>query len=98
MTMTEHAFDPVPDEQSEGSLTQLPLSDVLLPVLPTDAQQQQPNATVTLDDVLTAIAAKHWTHENASIALWLNTSFPITTLDADVVMAQLQAYGIHIAA
>lgn len=91
--MSEHAFDPIPDEEQEGATTATAGTEWI----PSDADvPPEPNATVTLDSVFAAIAAKRWEHENASIALWLNTSFPITTEDADAIVAQLNAYGIAV--
>lgn len=90
--MSEFAFAPASDFEEEAET--VATAQVVAEPAAEEPKKPEPNATVTLDSVFAAIAAKRWEHENASIALWLNTSFPITTEDADAIVAQLNAYGI----
>jgi hypothetical protein len=90
--MSAFAFAPASDFEEEAET--VAVEAVAEPVA--EPKKPEPNATVTLDSVFAAIAAKRWEHDNASTALWLNTSFPITTDDADEIVAQLNAYGIEV--
>ncbi|MCO4101118.1 MAG: hypothetical protein HEQ38_17325 [Gemmatimonas sp.] len=92
--MSEFAFAPASDFEEEAET--VAVEAVAEPVAEPEVKKPEPNATVTLDSVFAAIAAKRWEHDNASTALWLNTSFPITTDDADEIVAQLNAYGIEV--
>ena len=88
--MTEHAFDPIPDEQDETMTTATAGTEWI----PSDADAPAPNAVVSLNQVLDAITKKHWEHEEPNTALWLNTAFPITTTDPDAVIHHLAVDGV----
>ncbi|MFN9087358.1 MAG: hypothetical protein ACK6DP_12415 [Gemmatimonas sp.] len=78
--MSEHAFDPVPDEEAPSFLDTIPA----------------PNATVAVDQVEAAIATGRWTHEVPGTELWLNTSFPPQGRDLDAFVKELESYGIAV--
>ena len=78
--MSEHAFDPMPDEQEEAGS--------FLDTLPA------PNATCTIEQVQDALASGRWSHEVPGTALWLNTSFPPNGRDLDALLAELADHGV----
>lgn len=96
--MTEHAFDPIPDEQQEG--TQV-LADGILrgdgiatsTVVVAD-EKPAPNATVTVKQLRDAIESGRWAHDEPTTALWLNTSFPPAGREAAELIVELTAHGI----
>ena len=81
--MSEHAFDPIPDEQHDDT-----------PAVATESPP--PNARVTVKQLRAAIEAGHWTHDVPGTALWLNTSFPPRGRELDAFVAELQSYGIAV--
>lgn len=79
--MTEHAFDPIPDEQHDDT-----------PAVATESPP--PNARVTVKQLRAAIEAGHWTHDVPGTALWLNTSFPPAGRESSELLVELTAHGI----
>ena len=80
--MSEHAFDPMPDEQQEA--------------LRLVHDEEVPNAVVTAAQVTAALASGVWSHEVPGITLWLNTSFPIHDHTEDSLVLALTLHGIVI--
>ncbi len=76
--MTEHAFDPIPDEQAE----------------PDAAVAVAPNATVTVKQLRDAIKSGRWADDEPTTELWLNTSFLPAGREASELIVELTAHGI----
>jgi hypothetical protein len=81
--MSEHAFDPIPDEEQEGTTTTA-----------TADAHPEPNATVTVKQLRDAIDSGRWEHDEPTTALWLNTSFPPAGREASEMIVELTAHGI----
>jgi hypothetical protein len=91
MTMSEHAFDPIPDEQAEPVTTATAGTEWI----PSDADvPPEPNATVTVKQLRDAIESGRWAHDEPTTALWLNTSFPPAGREASEMIVELTAHGI----
>ena len=90
--MSEFAFAPASDFEEEAET--VAVEAVAEPVAEPEVKKPEPNATVTLDSVFAAIAAKRWEHDEPTTALWLNTSFPPAGREASELIVELTAHGI----
>jgi hypothetical protein len=95
MTMTEHAFDPIPDEQDalDDFIAHARRATDILGSLEAN-DKPAPNATVTVKQLRDAIKAGRWEHDDPTTALWLNTSFPPAGREAAELIVELTAHGI----
>jgi hypothetical protein len=78
--MSEHAFDPIPDEEQEVTAVSTPAA----------------NAVVTAAQLAEAIETGRWSHDVPGTALWLNTSFLPGGRDPSTVAEDLAAHGIAV--
>ena len=90
--MSEHAFDPIPDEQQETAT----IRDGGAVIAPTGYQidPAAPNAIVTAAQLADAVKTGRWRHEVPDTTLWLNTSFPPIGHTAESLTAVLNAHGV----
>lgn len=94
--MSEHAFDPMPDEEQETAtvIAADAATTTALDAVTDDAPA--PTAIVTLDQIVAAITSGRWAHETPGTELWLNTSFPPKDREIDAFVQELQAYGVAV--
>ena len=90
--MSEHAFDPIPDEEQDDTMTTATAGTEWIP---SDADvPHEPNATVTVKQLRDAIKSGSWVHDVPGTELWLNTSFPPAGREASELLVELTTHGV----
>jgi hypothetical protein len=93
--MSEHAFDPMPDEeQEEAPSIATGITDGGPIVVGGSVVFTAPNATVTVKQLRAAVESGRWTHDEPGTALWLNTSFSPKGREPSELIAELAAHGV----
>lgn len=82
------ALDPVPEAVASA---ETPAADA-----PATPKEPQPNAIVTRAQCDAARESGTWTHENASTALWLNSTVAAKGATHDDLASTLALYGVKV--
>lgn len=94
MSKTLHSTDDTPsvDPAPEAvASAEAPAADV-----PATPKEPQPNAIVTRAQCDAARETGTWKHDNASTALWLNSTVAAKGLSAEALAETLAVYGVDV--
>ena len=105
MSKTLHSSDDTPSTESSAAaaapvVLDLPggtLNDVApTPGATAEAKKPAPNAIVTRAQCDAARETGTWKHDNASTALWLNSTVATKGLSAEALAETLAVYGVEV--